>query len=166
MLGNLCIKYSTLILTAAWETLQDAYVKNKEGAKELKRPLAYFKAVKVGNSFQQINRTNCNYLYNKHGICEITTFDLTNAESILTTPKLKTNNELEEILAIGNLPFYERITILTKDNAIWRKMTTDYSFKSENKHTSLKEVSDNTKKRQQKLQKNTSRINEEKKPAG
>ena len=44
------------------------------------------------------------------------------------------------------MPFFERITILTKVKAIWKKMTTDYSFKSEHKYTSLKEVFDNTKK--------------------
>ena len=64
----------------------------------------------------------------------------------MATPKLKTNIELAELLGIGDLPFYERITILTKVKAIWKKMTSDYSFKSEQKYTSLKEVFDNTKK--------------------
>ena len=50
------------------------------------------------------------------------------------------------MLGIRDLPFYERITILTKVKAIWKKMTSDFSFKSEQKYTSLKEVFDNTKK--------------------
>ena len=133
-------------IVRAWETLQKAFVLDREPAKELRRPLNFFKAWKVGNSYHQINATNCNFLYNKNGICEITTMDLTNEATIQTTPKLKTNLELIDLLKIGNLPFYERITILTKVKAIWKKMTTDYTFKSEHKHTSLKEVFDNTKK--------------------
>ena len=62
----------------------------------------------------------------------------------MATSKLKTNIELAELLGIRDLPFYERITILTK--AIWKKMTSDFSFNSEQKYTSLKEVFDNTKK--------------------
>ena len=85
-------------------------------------------------------------MYNKHGLCEITTLDLTNEGTIMATPKLKTDIELAELLGIGDLPFYERITILTKVKAIWKKMTNDYSFKSEQKYSSLKEVFDNTKK--------------------
>ena len=133
-------------IVRAWETLQNAYVSDREPAKELRRPLYFFKACKVGNTYQQINETNCKFLYNKNGICEITTMDITNEATILNTPKLKTNLELIELLEIGNLPFYERITILTKVKAIWKKMTTDYTFKIEHKHTSLKEVFDNTKK--------------------
>ena len=133
-------------IVRAWDTLQNAYVKDKDPAKELRRPLNHFKAWKVGNTHQQINQTNCKFLYNKNGICELTTLDLTNEATILTTPKLKTNIELVELLEIGDMPFFERITILTKVKAIWMKMTTDYSFKSEHKYTSLKEVFDNTKK--------------------
>jgi len=141
-------------IVRAWETLQKAFVLDKDPAKELRRPLNYFKAWKVGNSYQQINSQNCSFLYNKSGICEITTLDLTNAATIHTNPKLKTNQELADLLGISNLQFFERITILTKVKAIWKKMTSDYSFKSEQKHTSLQEVFDNTKKRQQKLQEN------------
>ena len=50
------------------------------------------------------------------------------------------------MLGIGDLPFYERIIILTKVKAIWKKMTNDYSFKSEQKYSSLKEGFNNTKK--------------------
>ena len=95
---------------------------------------------------KQIDETNCKFLFNKHGICEISAFDLTNVESIHSNPKLKTNAELEELLGITNKQFFERITILTEVKEIWRKMTTDYSFKSNTKHTSLKEVFNNTKK--------------------
>ncbi len=84
--------------------------------------------------------------YTTNGLCEITTLDLTNDATIHTNPKLKTNVELADLLGIGNLQFFERITILTKVKAIWKKMTSDYSFKSEQKHTSLQEVFDNTKK--------------------
>ena len=133
-------------IVKAWETLQNAYVEDKEPAKNLRRPLNYFKAWKVGNTYQLINKTNCKFLYNKHGICEITILDLTNEGTIMATPKLKTNIELAEMLGIRDLPFYERITILTKVKAIWKKMTSDFSFKSEQKYTSLKEVFDNTKK--------------------
>ena len=133
-------------IVRAWETLQKAFVLDKDPAKELRRPLNYFKAWKVGNSYQQINSQNCSFLYNKSGICEITTLDLTNAATIHTNPKLKTNQELADLLGISDLQFFERITILTKVKAIWKKMTSDYSFKSEQKHTSLQEVFDNTKK--------------------
>ena len=81
-------------IVRAWETLQKAFVKDKEPAKELSRPLNFFKAWKVGNNFQQINETNCKFPYNKHGICEITTLDLTSGLTTLTTPKLKSNLEL------------------------------------------------------------------------
>ena len=98
-------------IVKAWETLQNAYVKDKEPAKELRRPLNFFKAWKVGNTYQLISKTNCKFLYNKHGICEITTLDLTNEGTLMTILKLKTNTELAEVLGIGDLPFYERITI-------------------------------------------------------
>ena len=94
--------------------------------KELKRPLNNFKAVKIGQTMKQIDETNCKFLFNKHGICEISAFDLTNVESIHSNPKLKTNAELEELLGITNKQFFERITTLTKVKEIWRKMTTDY----------------------------------------
>ena len=133
-------------IVRAWETLQTAFVLDKDPAKELKRPLNCFKAWKVENTYQQINQQNCSFLYNKSGICEITTMDLTNATTIHTNPKLKTNQELADILGISDLQFFERITILTKVKTIWKKMTSDYSFKSKQKHTCLKEVFDNTKK--------------------
>ena len=130
----------------AWETLQSSFVENKDDLKELKRPLNNFEAVKIGRAMKQIDETNCKFRFNRHGICETSAYDLTNVESIHSIPRLKTNAELEELLGITNKPFFERITTLTKVKEIWRKMTTDYSFKSDTKHTSLKEVLNNTKK--------------------
>ena len=71
-------------IVRAWETLQDNFVKIKDNLKELKRPLNNFKAVKIGHTLQQIDKTNCKYLFNKHVICEISAFDLTNVKSIHT----------------------------------------------------------------------------------
>ena len=81
---------------------------------------------------KQVDETKCIFLFNKHGICEISAFDLTNVsiQSIHSNPKLKTNAELEELLGITNKQFFERITILTQVKEVWRKMTTDYSFKT------------------------------------
>ena len=113
----------------AWETLQRSLVENEDDLKEFKRPLNNFKAVKIGQAMKQIDETNCKFLFNKHGICEISAFDLTNVESIHSNPKLKTNAVLEELLGITNKQFFERITTMTKVKEIWRKMTTDYHSK-------------------------------------
>ena len=98
-------------------------MENKDDLKELKRPLSNVEAVKIVRAMKQIDKTNCKFLFNKHGICETSAYDLTNVESIRSNPRLKTTAELEELLGITNKPFFERITTLTKVKEIWRKMT-------------------------------------------
>jgi hypothetical protein len=85
--------------------------------KELRRPLDNIKVAKVGRSMQY---EHCPYLHKKNGICEISAYNLTNPESIKTVPNLKSNEEISRLLKIEHLPFFEKITILTKVKTIWK----------------------------------------------
>ena len=49
--------------TISMRPLQGNFVKDKDNLKELKRPLNNFKAVKIGHTLQQIDKTNCKYLF-------------------------------------------------------------------------------------------------------
>jgi hypothetical protein len=101
---------------------------------------------KIGRAMQYATAEYCPYLYKKGGISEISAFDLTNQESIANNPKCKQNDELIELLCIENLPFWEKITALSKTKAIWKKATENLSFKSDLKMTSIKDVFNATKK--------------------
>ena len=70
------------------------------------------------------------YLYKEGGICEISAFDLTKPDSISDIPRCKPNDELSRLLCIENLPFWEKITVLSKTKAIWKKAIKNLSFQS------------------------------------
>ena len=73
-------------------------------------------------------------------------FDLTNHDSITKIPRCKSNEELSRLLCIDNLPFWEKLTALSKTKAILKKAIENLSFKSDLKMTSIKEVFNATKK--------------------
>ena len=95
---------------------------------------------------QHATAEHCPYLYKEGGICEISAFDLTNPDSIPDNPRCKQNDELSRLLCIENLPFWEKITALSKTKAIWKKAIENLSFQSNLKMTSIKEVFNATKK--------------------
>jgi hypothetical protein len=55
---------------------------------------------------------------------------ITNPDSIPDNPRCKQNDELTRLLCIENLPFWEKITALSKTKAIWKKAIENLSFQS------------------------------------
>jgi hypothetical protein len=133
-------------IARAMENLQCKFVENKDDLIQLKRPLERFKVVKDGRSYVHPTKENCPYLYKPGGICEISAYDLTNKNSIQETPRFISNEEIIDMLNIGNLNYLERGTIISKTRAIWKKAIENKSFKSSLDETSLKEVFNKTKK--------------------
>ena len=133
-------------IAKAFEKLQESFLKTKDSLITLKTPLENFKVAKVGRAMQYATAEYCPYLYKKGGISELSAFDLTNHESIADNPRCKQNEELTRLLCIENLPFWEKITVLSKTKAIWKKATENISFKSDLKMTSIKDVFNATKK--------------------
>ncbi len=101
-------------IARAFETLQACFLKTKDDLITLKKPLETFKAAIIGRTMKFVTEENCPYLYKKGGISEFSAFDLTNQESIATIPRCKSNEELTKLLCIENLPFWEKITALSK----------------------------------------------------
>jgi hypothetical protein len=133
-------------IVKAFENLQKCFLKAKDDLITLKKPLENFKVVKIGSALKYATEENCPYLYKKGGSCEVSAFDLTDEESITTTPTCKKNEELIKLLCMENTPFLEKIPQLTKVKAIWKVAIGNPNFKSELKHTSINDVFNATKK--------------------
>ena len=145
-------------IVRAFEQLQTCFLKtNEDNLITLKKPLESFKVVKIGNAMKHATEENCPYLYKKGGSCEFSAYDLTDEDSIKTEPKCKKNEDLTKLLCMENTPFLEKARQLTKVRAIWKTAIRNLSFKSKLKHTSIKDVFKNTKKRKQELQENSAK---------
>ena len=133
-------------IVRAFENLQKCFLKTKDDLITLKKPLQYWKVAKIGSALKYASEENCLCLYKTGGSCEVSAYDLTDVESIATTPVCKKNEELIKLLCMENIPFLEKMCALTKVKAMWNVATGNLSFKSELKHTSIKDVFNATKK--------------------
>ena len=81
-------------------------------------PMENFKVARIGRAMKYATAEHCPYLYKEGGICEISAFDLTNHDSITEIPRCKSNDDLSRLLCSDNLPFWEKLTALSKTKAI------------------------------------------------
>jgi hypothetical protein len=93
----------------AFENMQKCFLKTKDDLITLKKPLEYSKVAKIGSALKYATEENCPYLYKKRGSCEVSAYDLNDAESIATTPVCKKNEELIKLLCKENIQFLEKI---------------------------------------------------------
>jgi hypothetical protein len=92
-------------IARAFENLQKYFLKTKDYLITLKKPLEYSKVAKIGSALKYATAEKYPYLYKKGGSCEVSAYDLTDAESIATTPVCKKNEELIQLLCMENIPF-------------------------------------------------------------
>ena len=145
---------SILPIVKAFEALQANYIVLKGDKARMNTPLDQLALIKPNNARRRNNegtkptRTTHPNLYKDGKICEITGKDLSTPGSVYTeSPKLKTDEELWEILNISHLHFLRRAEVLREIKKLYKALVEGKDFTGKDDTTCLPEMFAKVKKR-------------------
>ena len=133
---------SILPIVKAFETLQIKFLKEGGPTARINTPLDQLALIKRPatrtrkEEWSKHTRTTHPFLFKKGKICEVTGTILTTPDTINSnTPKLKSNQEIWEILGITNLHFLRKAEITNKLKKLFKALIENLDF-SEKKRPS------------------------------
>ena len=125
---------SILPIVKAFSTLQENYMKIGGASATMNTPLDQLELVREPTQRrQQIRwkkptRTTHPALYRGSNICEITGKTLSEQNSLHTSPKMKTDQELWNLLGIENMHFLRKAEILREIKKLYKNLTENKDF--------------------------------------